>query len=89
MDDVYNQIKHYPKPEHRSRALSQQAAYLYVLLYFVPDVLHDETVRTLDSICKVHESDARVRCTSAARCTMHTMHDDTRIHDARLFSNSI
>jgi len=29
MDDVYNQIKHYPKPEHRSRALSQQAACLY------------------------------------------------------------
>jgi WASH complex subunit strumpellin len=43
MDDVYNQIRHYPNPEHRSRALSQQAGYLYVLLYFVPDVLHDET----------------------------------------------
>eukprot|EP00240_Pyramimonas_obovata_P005205 CAMPEP_0118948162 /NCGR_PEP_ID=MMETSP1169-20130426/47345_1 /TAXON_ID=36882 /ORGANISM="Pyramimonas obovata, Strain CCMP722" /LENGTH=428 /DNA_ID=CAMNT_0006894531 /DNA_START=334 /DNA_END=1617 /DNA_ORIENTATION=+ len=42
MDDVYNQIRHYPSPEHRSRALSQQAGYLYVLLYFVSDVLHDE-----------------------------------------------
>ena len=37
-----HQIRHYPSPEHRSRALAQQAGYLYVLLYFVPDVLHDE-----------------------------------------------
>ncbi|KAK3252031.1 hypothetical protein CYMTET_38655 [Cymbomonas tetramitiformis] len=43
LDDVYNQIRHYPNPEHRSTALAQQAAYLYILLYFVPDILHDET----------------------------------------------
>ena len=34
MDDVYNQIRHYPNPEHRSRALSQQV--LLPILYPKP-----------------------------------------------------
>ena len=36
-----NQVGHYPSPEHRSTALAQQAALLYLVLYFAPDVLHD------------------------------------------------
>jgi WASH complex subunit strumpellin len=42
MDDIYNQVVAWPIPEHRSTALSNQAAMLYVLLYFVPSVLASE-----------------------------------------------
>lgn len=39
-DDIYNQIvTTFPNPEHRSFALAQQASMLYVILFFVPDVL--------------------------------------------------
>ncbi len=41
-DDMYNHAAAYPKPEHRSTALSAQAAMLYVILYFAPDLLHKE-----------------------------------------------
>lgn len=41
-DDLYNQMSVYPLPEHRSHALSNQAAMLYILLYFKPDILHNE-----------------------------------------------
>uniref|UniRef100_A0A6I8NTA6 WASH complex subunit 5 n=1 Tax=Ornithorhynchus anatinus TaxID=9258 RepID=A0A6I8NTA6_ORNAN len=39
-DDIYNQVSAYPLPEHRSTALANQAAMLYVILYFEPSVLH-------------------------------------------------
>ncbi|KAK2144442.1 hypothetical protein LSH36_756g00059 [Paralvinella palmiformis] len=38
-DDVYNQISAYPLPEHRSTALATQASMLYVILYFMPEIL--------------------------------------------------
>jgi WASH complex subunit strumpellin len=38
-DDIYNLISAYPLPEHRSTALATQAAMLYVILYFSPQVL--------------------------------------------------
>ena len=38
----YGQISSYPLPQHRSVALATQARMLYVLLYFVPEVLEDE-----------------------------------------------
>lgn len=41
LDDVYNQIGHYPSPDHRSTALASQASLLYLVLFFAPDVLHD------------------------------------------------
>lgn len=41
-DDIYNQAIAYPDPDHRSFALSGQASLLYVILYFCPNVLHDE-----------------------------------------------
>jgi len=41
-DDLYNQMNLFPQPEHRSHALSNQAAMLYVLLYFRPEMLHNE-----------------------------------------------
>ncbi len=42
-DDLYTQMSVYPQPEHRSHALSNQAAMLYILLYFKPDILHNES----------------------------------------------
>lgn len=41
-DDIYNQISAYPLPDHRSTALSTQACMLYVILYFVPEILNDQ-----------------------------------------------
>ena len=38
-DDIYNQISAYPQPDHRSTALANQASMIYVILYFMPDVL--------------------------------------------------
>ncbi|KAK9917364.1 hypothetical protein WJX75_003552 [Coccomyxa subellipsoidea] len=48
-DDIYHQVVHYPAPEHRTAALSHQAAGLYLALYFVPQVLHRDSalMRTL------------------------------------------
>jgi WASH complex subunit strumpellin len=42
-DDLYGQMAIFPLPEHRSHALSGQAAMLYVLLYFRADILHGES----------------------------------------------
>ncbi|XP_047110859.1 LOW QUALITY PROTEIN: WASH complex subunit 5 [Schistocerca piceifrons] len=44
-DDIYNQLSAYPLPEHRSTALSTQAAMLYVCLFFDPNVLHNQTAK--------------------------------------------
>ncbi|GLJ16716.1 hypothetical protein SUGI_0287200 [Cryptomeria japonica] len=37
-DDLYNQIRHYPIPEHRSSALASQAGCVYVLLHYSPEL---------------------------------------------------
>ena len=39
-DDVYNHTSAYPSPQHRSIAYAAQSSMLYVLLYFVPELLH-------------------------------------------------
>lgn len=41
-DDVYQMSFNYPAPEHRSTALAIQASILYILLFFRPEILHDE-----------------------------------------------
>ena len=41
-DDLFNQMNIFPQPEHRSHALSNQAAMLYVLLYFRAEILNNE-----------------------------------------------
>ncbi|XP_077250204.1 uncharacterized protein LOC143889756 isoform X2 [Tasmannia lanceolata] len=40
-DDLYNQVRHYPDPEHRTVALESQGGSLYVLLFFSPEFLHN------------------------------------------------
>lgn len=51
-DDVYNQISAYPLPEHRSTALATQAAMLYVILYFAPDILHTQQAKMREIVDK-------------------------------------
>ncbi|RNF03089.1 WASH complex subunit strumpellin [Trypanosoma rangeli] len=41
-DDIYQMAYNYPAPEHRSAALALQGAVLYVLLFFRPEILHQE-----------------------------------------------
>ncbi|XP_068228667.1 WASH complex subunit 5 [Palaemon carinicauda] len=51
-DDVYHQVQAYPSPEHRSAALANQAAMLYVCLYFTPSVLHSQTAKMREIVDK-------------------------------------
>jgi WASH complex subunit strumpellin len=51
-DDIYNQTREYPDPEHRSVALANQMSMLYVLLYFAPKVLRDETAKMREIVDK-------------------------------------
>jgi hypothetical protein len=43
--DIYDMARNYVKAEHRSFALANQASLLYVLMFFIPDFLRDESVR--------------------------------------------
>lgn len=38
-DDLYNQVHHYPDPQHRTVALSLQSGHLYILLFYSPEFL--------------------------------------------------
>jgi WASH complex subunit strumpellin len=40
-DDIYLMANCFPSPEHRSTRLANQAAMLFVILYFAPDILHN------------------------------------------------
>ena len=42
----------YPLPEHRSTALANQAAMLYIILYFSPDVLHNQQAKMREIVDK-------------------------------------
>ena len=42
-DDLYHLLPHYPETAERSTALASQATLLFVLLYFVPETLRQET----------------------------------------------
>eukprot|EP00004_Rigifila_ramosa_P027670 TRINITY_DN9095_c0_g1_i1.p1 TRINITY_DN9095_c0_g1~~TRINITY_DN9095_c0_g1_i1.p1 ORF type:complete len:1142 (+),score=349.87 TRINITY_DN9095_c0_g1_i1:288-3428(+) len=55
-DDIYNQVKAYPLPDHRSTALATQASMLYVILFFAPDILNKENA-TMREIVDKHFSD--------------------------------
>ncbi len=38
-DDLYSMVQYYPQPSERSTGLAVQSSMLYVLLYFVPQIL--------------------------------------------------
>ena len=42
-EDLYSLQPHFPEPSERSTALATQASMLYVLLYFEPGILRNET----------------------------------------------
>lgn len=51
--DIYDQaVLAFPHPDHRSTALSQQASMLYVILYFCPNILHNQRARMREIIDK-------------------------------------
>ncbi|MCL7022701.1 hypothetical protein MKW94_024572, partial [Papaver nudicaule] len=39
--DLYNRVRYYPDSEHRSVALAAQAGYVYVMLFYSVEMLHD------------------------------------------------
>ena len=51
-DDLYSQISAYPLPEQRSTALATQAAMLYLILYFAPDILHTHQAKMREIVDK-------------------------------------
>ncbi|KAG0724668.1 WASH complex subunit 5 [Chionoecetes opilio] len=51
-DDIYHQVQAYPSPEHRSTALANQAAMLYVCLYFSPNILTSHTAKMRETVDK-------------------------------------
>lgn len=51
-DDIYNQVSAYPLPEHRSTALATQASMLYVVLYFEPEILHNQQAKMREIVDK-------------------------------------
>eukprot|EP00457_Paulinella_chromatophora_P000683 gb/GEZN01000683.1/.p1 GENE.gb/GEZN01000683.1/~~gb/GEZN01000683.1/.p1 ORF type:complete len:1160 (+),score=147.68 gb/GEZN01000683.1/:150-3629(+) len=42
-DDIYNHVQAYPSPNHRGAALASQASMLYVILFFLPKLMHEKT----------------------------------------------
>lgn len=46
------QVSAYPLPEHRSTALANQAAMLYVCLYFSPSILHTQQAKMREIVDK-------------------------------------
>lgn len=51
-DDIYRQQRAFPSPEHRSTRLANQAGVLYVILYFVPDLLHNGETQMRETVDK-------------------------------------
>uniref|UniRef100_A0A3Q2YBW3 WASH complex subunit 5 n=1 Tax=Hippocampus comes TaxID=109280 RepID=A0A3Q2YBW3_HIPCM len=51
-DDIYNQVSAYPLPEHRSTALANQAAMLYVCLFFSPSILQTQQAKMREIVDK-------------------------------------
>ena len=43
-DDIYLMSNYFPDPDHRTTRLSEQASMLYILLFFAPDILHNQKI---------------------------------------------
>lgn len=52
-DDMYNQRAAFPSPDHRSAAFGGQASQLYVVLYFVPEILHQAQPPTRNPVTPI------------------------------------
>lgn len=49
---IVHQVSAYPLPEHRSTALANQAAMLYVCLFFSPSILHTQQAKMREIVDK-------------------------------------
>ena len=72
-DDIYNQIKAYPLPEHRSTALATQASMLYILLYFEPEILYNQPAKMREIVDK-HFPDNWVNEYNFQFCFIHMIY---------------
>jgi WASH complex subunit strumpellin len=50
--DIYDTARNYVRPEHRSFALADQASLLYVLMFFIPDFLREESAKMREIVDK-------------------------------------
>ncbi|KAL1129465.1 hypothetical protein AAG570_013991 [Ranatra chinensis] len=51
-EDIYHQQKALPLPQQMTTALAQQAAVLFVALFFAPNILHNQTARMREIVDK-------------------------------------
>ncbi|KAF6202837.1 hypothetical protein GE061_003242 [Apolygus lucorum] len=51
-EDIYHQQKALPLPQHKTTALAQQSAILFVVLFFSPNTLHNQTARMREIVDK-------------------------------------
>ncbi|XP_014242799.1 WASH complex subunit 5 [Cimex lectularius] len=51
-DDIYHQQKALPLPQHKTTALAQQSAILFVVLFFASNILHNQTSRMREIVDK-------------------------------------
>jgi WASH complex subunit strumpellin len=51
-DDIYQQLTSYPSSDHRSVGLAQQASMIFVLSFFLPDLLTTEDTRMREIVDK-------------------------------------
>ena len=51
-DDIYHQLRCYPDPRHRSVGLADQAAMLYICLFFTPNVLKNDAAAMREIVDK-------------------------------------
>lgn len=51
-EDIYHQQKVLPLPHHSTMAFAQQAAMLFIILFFVPNMLHNQTARMREIVDK-------------------------------------
>lgn len=51
-DDIYQQLNSYPSSEHRSTALAQQASMIFVISFFIPDLIKEEQTKMREIVDK-------------------------------------
>lgn len=51
-EDLYSMLQYYPQPGERSTGLAAQSSMLYVLLFFVPQILRQETAMMREIVDK-------------------------------------
>lgn len=53
-EDIYHQQKALPLPEHSTTAFAHQGAMLFIILFFVPNMLHNQSARMREIVDKFY-----------------------------------